>query len=163
NGFPTTQVDSGSSGTFAVVDFANKSKVTIDAQGGNDTISVGATAAGTATTVNAGGDVDTVTVGNASTGLGDLAGALTIDGGGRARQRGGLGRGAVPGGGQQRRIPRRQRNAGDAPRGRPRQVPGAGQPDGERHRPGRHPQRHRHGGGHGDNGQRGRRPGHVRG
>src|SRR5207253_1351963 len=39
---------------------------------------------GVATTVNAGGGTDTVSVGNASNGLGDLAGALTVNGGGQA-------------------------------------------------------------------------------
>src|SRR5262249_9618356 len=43
-----------------------------------------ATASGVSTTVNANGGNDTVTVGNTSNGLGGLAGALTVSGGGQA-------------------------------------------------------------------------------
>src|SRR5205823_2804740 len=49
-----------------------------------DTISVTSTAAGLATTVNAKGGNDTVSVGNASNGLSSLLGALAVDGGGQA-------------------------------------------------------------------------------
>src|SRR5207244_7839761 len=48
-----------------------------------DTFNIRATPTGTTTTVNANGGNDTVRVGNSSNGLGDLAGALTVDGGGQ--------------------------------------------------------------------------------
>src|SRR5262249_58797271 len=66
------------------VTYSGIASLTVNGTSQADTINITGTAAGTATTVNAKGGNDTVTVGNSSNGLGDLAGALTADGGGQS-------------------------------------------------------------------------------
>src|SRR5439155_883883 len=80
-GVSATQVTRSSGGP---VTYSGLASLTVNATGQADTINVTATASGLSTTVNAKGGNDAVTVGNSSNGLGDLAGPLTIDGGGQA-------------------------------------------------------------------------------
>src|SRR5262249_25516370 len=71
-------------GTSVLTSFSGFTSLTLNASNQADTINVPSTAAGLATKVNGKGGNDTINVGNASTGLGDLAGALVVDGGGQA-------------------------------------------------------------------------------
>src|SRR5205807_370575 len=80
-GVSASQVTRSSGGP---VSYTGLASLTVNATDQADTINVTATAAGVATAVNAKGGNDTVNVGNTSNGLGDLAGALTVDGGGQA-------------------------------------------------------------------------------
>src|SRR5207248_1512467 len=66
------------------VSYTGLASLTVNATDQADTINVTATASGVVTAVNARGGNDTVNVGNTSNGLGDLGGALTVDGGGQA-------------------------------------------------------------------------------
>src|SRR5207302_866984 len=80
-GVSASQVTRSSGGT---VGYSGLASLTVNGTAQADTLSVTSTASGPATTVNGKGGNDTVSVGNASTGLGDLAGPLTVDGGGQA-------------------------------------------------------------------------------
>src|SRR5262249_51814145 len=75
-----SQVTRSDGGT---VIYSGLASLTVNGTDQADTIAVTSTASGVSTTVNGKGGNDTVTVGNASNGLGDLAGALTVDGGGQ--------------------------------------------------------------------------------
>src|SRR5439155_303010 len=80
-GVSATQVTRSDGGP---VSYSGLASLTVNATGQADTINVTATASGVPTTVNGKAGNDAVNVGNSSTGLGDLAGALTVDGGGQA-------------------------------------------------------------------------------
>ena len=64
-----------------MLNFARKGNVTVNGLGGSDTMNFTATTV--LTTILGGGGADTIRVGNASDGLDDIAGALTVDGGGQ--------------------------------------------------------------------------------
>jgi hypothetical protein len=80
-GVSATQVTRSSGGPIT---YAGLASLTVNGTDQADTINVTATASGASTTVNARGGNDTVTVGNSSHGLGNLAGPLTVDGGGQS-------------------------------------------------------------------------------
>jgi uncharacterized repeat protein (TIGR01451 family) len=80
-GVSATQVSRSDGGP---VTYSGVATLTVNGTGQADHINVTATASGVSTTVNAGGGNDAVNVGNSTNGLGDLAGALTVDGGGQS-------------------------------------------------------------------------------
>ncbi len=100
------QVNSGAVPTFELMNFANKTNVTIDAQGGADiatvnvtanatglvnlnidtgaladTVSVQATVAGLITSIDAGAGNDTITIGSAAGSLDSIGGRVNVNGG----------------------------------------------------------------------------------